>query len=59
MNKYKVTAYGYYYGENYPAIIMECKRYVGYSEKQVRNDFIRKMKEYDICINRVKVSVKP
>lgn len=59
MRKYKVIAYGYYYGENYPAIIMECDRYWACSKEQVRRDFIEKMRNYDICINRVKVSVRP
>lgn len=59
MNRYKVTALGYYYGENHPAIIMECKRRWAYSKKQVRHDFIRKMRDLDVCIEKVKVGVRP
>ncbi len=58
MKKYNVTAAGYYYGENIPAIIMECAVYWAYSKQQVRQDFIRKMKEYDINVGKVTVDVR-
>lgn len=59
MEKYKVTAAGYYPGERFPAIIMECAVYWAHDKRQVQQDFKRRMKEYDICIDRVKVSVRP
>lgn len=58
MKKYSVTAAGYYYGENYPAVIMECAVYWAYSRRQVRQDFVRKIKEYDINVNKVNVDIR-